>query len=415
MFKILKQIRESLVFALNAIVVNKLRTFLSLLGITIGIFAIITVFTIIDSLERNIRDSISSLGSNVVYIQKWPWSAGGDYPWWKYYKRPLPTLEESEYIKKKSAKSAAVTFNVFFRRTVKHKNNSIENVEINAATSDYENIKSFEISNGRFFNNLEFNNGKNLAVIGETIAKDLFDGKDPIGQTIKIGGKKTTVIGVFEKEGKNAIGETSVDDLIFITINYAKTMIDLKRTGPWIMAKSNPDVAVEELMEELRGIMRSLRRLKPMEEDNFALNQISVISSGLDNIFKSINIGGAIIGGFSLLVGGFGIANIMFVSVRERTNIIGIQKALGAKQFFILSQFLFEAVLLTVVGGAIGLILVWLGTLIVSNSMDFSIVLTTGNIIKGLLISAIIGLISGFVPAYQASKLDPVVAMGATS
>ena len=192
-------------------------------------------------------------------------------------------------------------------------------------------------------------------------------------------------------------------------------MIDLKRTGPWIMAKSNPDVAVEELMEELRGIMRSLRRLKPMEEDNFALNQISVISSGLDNIFKSINIGGAIIGGFSLLVGGFGIANIMFVSVRERTNIIGIQKALGAKQFFILSQFLFEAVLLTVVGGAIGLILVWLGTLIVSNSMDFSIVLTTGNIIKGLLISAIIGLISGFVPAYQASKLDPVVAMGATS
>lgn len=415
MFKILKQIKESFVFALNTVVVNKLRTALSLLGITIGIFAIITVFTIIDSLESNVRESIQSLGNDVVYIQKWPWGGAGEYPWWKYFKRPQPTLAESNFIRKKSDKAAAITFNVQFSRTVKYKSNSIEGTSVQASTIDYPELKSFEIANGRFISSFEMNNGRNVAVIGSNIAKDLFDGQDPIGKNFKIGNKKTTVVGVFAVEGSNAIGEDSLDDLIFIPVNFAKSLIDFEKVGPWIMVKPKEGIAVEELMEELRGIMRSVRRLSPKEEEDFALNQISVISDSLDTIFKQINIAGGIIGGFSLLVGGFGIANIMFVSVRERTKLIGIEKALGAKKYFILLQFLFEAIMLTIVGGAIGLLLIYVGTLIANSSMDFKITLTSGNIVLGLVISAIIGLLSGFIPAFQASRLDPIVAMSSNS
>jgi len=415
MLKVLKQIKESLLFAVNAVIVNKLRTFLSLLGITIGIFAIITVFTIIDSLESSVRDSLNDLGSDVVYIQKWPWGDGGEYPWWKYFKRPNPTLEEAMFVKKKSASAYSVTFNCAFNRTVKYKNNSIERTQVRAASSDFEKSRSFEITNGRFISSMEFTNGRNVAVLGGNIAKELFVGENPVGKSIKVGGKKTRIIGVFEKEGENAIGETSIDELVYISANYAKTLADFKRIGPWITVSPKENIAVEELMDELRGIMRSIRRLKPKEEDTFALNQISLLSGQLDNIFKVINLAGGIIGGFSLLVGGFGIANIMFVSVRERTSMIGIEKALGAKRYFILLQFLFESVMLTITGGAIGLLLIYLGTLIVNSSGEFTIILTSGNIVLGLSISAIIGVVSGFVPALQASKLDPVVAMSATS
>ncbi|KAB2867181.1 MAG: FtsX-like permease family protein, partial [Bacteroidales bacterium] len=407
--------RESMQFAYQAITANKLRTFLSLFGITIGIFAIISVFTMVDSLEKNVRDSLQSLGKNVVYVQKWPWGGNEEYPWWKYMNRPQPTIDDMEEIRRRSNLAEAACFNVGFRQQVKYLRNDIPDVTIYGISTDYDNIRSFELAEGRFFSPFELNAGRNLTVIGHNIAKNLFEGADPIGKTIQIGGKKLSVIGVFEKEGKSAIGEDSNDDLVIIPLEIAKSMVDFRRNGPWIMVKAKPNVDVADLMDELRGILRSYHRLKPLDDDNFALNQISLMKDSLDAIFGSINFAGGFIAFFSIIVGGFGIANIMFVSVKERTSQIGIQKALGAKRYFILIQFLYESVLLAVLGGAIGLLLIFVGTMLINNFTDFSIYLTIPNIIRGILISAIIGIASGFVPAWIASRLSPVEAINTKS
>ncbi|HPV55559.1 MAG TPA: ABC transporter permease, partial [Tenuifilaceae bacterium] len=262
--------RESMTFAYQAITANKLRTFLSLFGITIGIFAIISVFTMVDSLEKNVRDSLQSLGKNVVYVQKWPWGGNEEYPWWKYMNRPQPTIDDMEEIRRRSNLTEAACFNVGFRQQVKYQRNDIPDVTIYGVSTDYDNIRSFELAEGRFFSPFELNAGRNLTVIGHNIAKNLFEGADPIGKTIHLGGKKLSVIGVFEKEGKSAIGEDSNDDLVLIPLEVAKSMVDFRRNGPWIMVKAKPNVDVADLMDELRGILRSHHRLKPLDDDNFA-------------------------------------------------------------------------------------------------------------------------------------------------
>lgn len=412
---VLYLLKESLLFAFNSLILNKLRTFLSLLGITIGIFAIITVFTVIDSLENSIRNSIATLGDNVVYVQKWPWSMGGEYPWWKYLSRPVPKLAESSEIMKRSSLAKAATFMIFTQKTVQYKDNYADNIQIVGAEHSYEDIRSFEISNGRYFSPFESNNGKSRAVIGTEIAKQLFLDEDPVGKTIKIGGKKILVIGVFKKEGSDMFG-MNMDDQILIPINYAKTVVDIRneRLGPLVMVKAKDGITANELIDELTGIMRSIRRLKPTEDDNFALNQSSLISQGFDKLFVIIDIAGLIIGGFSILVGGFGIANIMFVSVKEQTKLIGIQKALGAKNYFILLQFLYESVILALIGGLLGLILIFILTLVVSAMADMDFSMSVWNVSLGLIISVSIGIISGIVPAYNAAKLNPVEAIASS-
>ncbi|HOK60769.1 MAG: ABC transporter permease, partial [Tenuifilum sp.] len=403
--------RESMQFAYQSVKANKLRTFLSLFGITIGIFAIISVFTMIDSLEKNVRDSLQALGKKVVYVQKWPWGGNEEYPWWKYLNRPEPTLSDLEEIRRKSLLTDAACFNVAYNKQLKYNGNNIPDATIYGISTDFDKIRTFDLSEGRFFNQFEINSGRPYAIIGSDIAKDLFQGANPLDKTIKIGGQKVTVIGVFAKEGKSAIGENSLDNMVIIPLNLARTMVDLRNSGPWIMVKAKDDTSVEDLIDELRGILRAHHRLKPLDEDDFALNQIDLLKDSLDSIFASINFAGGFIAFFSIIVGGFGIANIMFVSVKERTSQIGVQKALGAKRYFILIQFLYEAVLLAVAGGVIGLLLIFIGTLAVTHGLDFNVSLTLSNIIRGLLISAVIGIVSGFVPAWVASRLSPVEAI----
>jgi len=416
---ILNLIKESFVFAFNALKVNRLRTMLTLLGITIGIFAIISVFTVLDALESTIRNSLSSLGDDIIYVQKWPWTPppGEEYAWWEYLKRPLPSPKEYEQIKKYSEKTLAANFAVSTVRNVKYKNLTAENVIIWANSHELEKIRTFELEDGRYFTPFESNAGKNICLIGHEVANNLFAGVDPLGKEIKIQGRKITIVGVIKKEGKDILGGGgSLDEMVIIPVNYAKNFLDIKsdNVNPMIMIKAKPGVSLNELMDEIKSIIRSARNLSPKQKVNFALNQASLLTSSLDQIFAVINFAGWLIGGFSILVGGFGIANIMFVSVKERTNIIGIQKALGAKRFFILFQFLFESVLLSLVGGALGLVLIYLGSLIANAKTDFEIVLTFGNIVLGLTISAIIGIISGFAPARSAAKLNPVEAINTT-
>ncbi|MDD3859232.1 MAG: ABC transporter permease [Bacteroidales bacterium] len=409
---IFRLIGDSVKFALNSLVINKLRTVLSLLGITIGIFSIISVMTTIDSLERSIRDNVSSLGDNKIYIQKWPWSFGKDYPWWKYMNRPLPNLDETEKIKQQSIYSESVAFAASTSKTAEYEDKYVENAGVMLLSHDYDQVQAIDIEKGRYFSQLESNNGKNVAVIGAVIAESLFGELNPIDKKIKIAGRKISIIGVCKKEGEDMFN-SSMDEVIMIPVNFGKNIFDIESDAlnPFIIVKAKENVSAEQLVDELTIIMRTIRRLKPMEEDNFALNQASMISKGLDSIFKILDIAGIIIGGFAILVGGFGIANIMFVSVKERTKEIGIQKAIGAKSYLILIQFLTEASVLSLVGGIVGLILVWLLTLVASSMTPLHFALSFGNILSGTLISIVIGVVSGYAPARKAAKLDPVTAM----
>jgi putative ABC transport system permease protein len=410
----LRLIKESIFMAWHALVVNKLRTFLSLLGVTIGIFAIISVFTAVDSLESNVKGSLDQLGSNVIYVQKWPWAFGGDYPWWKYWQRPVPSYKEMDELKHRNNLAEGFCFMANIgNATVKFKSNSVENCELSLVSHDFAQINSFNLESGRYFAESESYGGYPVAIIGNSIKDALFPNSDALDQSIIIRGRKVKIIGVFAKEGESLIGNSN-DNGITLPVNFATKFIDLKsdRIDPVIMVKAKPGISNAELMDELKANMRSIRRQRPMEDDSFALNETKLLSTQVSGLFDAISIAGWIIGGFSILVGGFGIANIMFVSVKERTPLIGIQKSLGAKNYFILIQFLSESIVLCLFGGILGLVLVYIGT-IVAGFFDFNMVLTFSNIVLGLTVSTIIGLVSGFIPAYNASRLDPVEAIRA--
>ncbi|TAJ13812.1 ABC transporter permease [Marinilabiliaceae bacterium JC017] len=417
MILVYKFFKESFLFALSALHSNKLRTLLTLSGVTIGIFSIISVFTLIDYLEKQVQESIQSLGDNVIYIQKWPWTppeGESEYPWWRYLNRPVPNLDEYETVQRRSQIAASTAFMMAAERPVIYADNSYDNVAVMGVSHDFERIWSFNIRNGRYFSWFESHKGANVALLGADVAGELFQGADPVGKRIKLMGRKLEVIGVFEREGEDMFGN-SLDKNMVIPVNYAKSLFNLRSetVQPLVMVKAKNGFSVDDLVDELTGIMRTTRRLKPLEDNNFALNRISLVQRNFDSLFSAIDFAGWFIGGFSILVGGFGIANIMFVSVRERTRIIGIQKALGAKRRFVLWQFLIESTFLSLLGGIAGLGLILLISLGVNQAMDLAIHLSLVNILKGIGISVVIGILSGYIPAWFASRLDPVNAINA--
>lgn len=414
---LIRLIYESFVFAFGSLKANKLRTFLSLLGITVGIFAIISVFTIIDSLEKSIHESLEELGTNMIYIQKWPWmppEGETEIPYWKYANRPSPEIGEADEILKRAKTVDNTVFLFGFSRTVQTGSNNMDNVVIMATSFGLLDIWNLDVEKGRYFTENEMRSGVPVAVIGSDIADKLFPNMNPLNREIKIQGFKLKVIGVYKRKGQDSFG-TSMDKYVHISVTKSLYMIDIRNNdiGQTICVKAKPNVDNDKFKAELEGIMRTLHRLKPMEENDFALNEVSLVTNSVDQLFAAIKTVGGIIGGFAIIVGGFGIANIMFVSVKERTKIIGIQKSLGAKRYFILLQFIFEAIVLSVIGGIVGLLLIYIGSLIVTYIADFDIILTSGNILKGILISSGIGFAAGFMPALSAARLDPVKAINA--
>ncbi|EDM36853.1 ABC transporter efflux protein [Pedobacter sp. BAL39] len=389
-----------------------MRTILSLLGITIGIFTIIFVFSAVDSLRAKLQASVDKLGSSTVFVQKWPWGGFGDYPWWKYVNRPEPSLRDYELLKGRLEYVEGISFEISANsRTVKYRSNSVEGAGVRSASQDFDKTWNLDFQEGRYFTENEGKSGAPVVIIGADISEGLFNGETAIGKSITVMGRRMNVIGVFKKEGEDMMG-MSQDKNILMPLNFAKGLMDVEseRYDPTITVRGKSYIPLEEVESEIRGAMRSIRRTKPGAEDDFALNKSTIASNQLDQMFHMLNIGGAVIGIFSILVGGFGIANIMFVSVKERTNIIGIQKSLGAKNYFILLQFLFEAIALCLMGGGIGLILVYFSTFAISAT-GFEMILFWDNVVLGIGISVAIGTISGFWPAFSASRLDPVEAI----
>ncbi len=409
-------LKESIALTFSFLKANKLRSALSVLGITIGIFCIVSIITATHSLEQNLRANLDKMGDNIVYVQKMPWSFGARTPWWAYQSRPQTSVKEYERVKLECDKNIIKSIAFFYEfgnNTLTSPIEELTDIRATAIKGDFFEINQWELADGRTFSNFEIEKGGNSCIIGYNIGKSLFAGKNPVGRKIKLNGQKITIIGVLDYQGNN-MGGSQYDDIVVLSSVYASKFAKPKSNNnisTSIALKGYKETDIKYLEFEVRRIMRSIRRLKPKISDNFAVNKLTTISNLMDNTFKQLDIVAWIIGGFSLLVGGFGIANIMFVSVKERTGIIGLQKALGAKQKFILSQFLFESVMLCILGAMIGILIVVLGSFFVSSYTSFQVYFSTKIFIIGVSISIVIGLVAGMAPALLAARMDPVVAL----
>jgi putative ABC transport system permease protein len=410
----LRLLKESFGFAMNALRSNKLRTLLSLLGVTIGIFSIIAVLSAVDSLNRKITKDIGSLDNSTVFFFKYCFGPS-DVPDWKIDQFPNVTYDEYKLLKNNLTDVENVCFQFYAgRETIKHELKSISSIVVIPCTYEMYDIEKFDFEEGRFFSEKESNSGDNTVVIGHDIADALFEGTSPIDKYVRLYGQRFRVIGVLKKVGDRLISfGSNPDTTIYPTVNKIRSLFgdNTKSFTPIVIIKPVKGVDVESLKAQIAYRIRNFRGIKSGQADNFFINLLKGATDMIDETIGLMNVMGWVIAGFSLLVGGFGIANIMFVSVKERTNLIGIQKSLGAKNRFILFQFLFEAIILSVLGGIIGLFMVWGIALILTNALDFEFVLSLGNILLGTGLAAVIGLISGILPAIAASKLDPVEAI----
>ena len=385
---------------------------MSLLGVTIGIFSIIAVLAAVDSMDKKIKEDLSDMDMNTVYLMRFSFGPS-EIPRWKRDQFPDVTFEEFEHIKRNVNGVDKISFNLFTRNeNIKYESKTVNSIRVKPSTEDFFDIEPLKIEQGRLFNAAESNSGSPVIVIGSEVATGLFENADPIGKKVRLYGQKFTVIGVLKKQGQNTFGDSS-DVAVFFPVNFLRRLYgdNNDMLTPAILIKPEKGIDIEEFKAELSQKLRVHRGVKTGEIDNFFMNVLSGFTDFIDNIVGQMNAIGWGISAFSLLVGGFGIANIMFVSVKERTNLIGIQKALGAKNKFILFQFLFEAVILSLIGGLIGMFLVWIIAIVLSNTLDFEFVLSASNMLLGSGLAAFIGLIAGIIPAITASKLDPVEAI----
>ena len=408
----LRLLKESFGFAINALTNNKLRTLLSLLGVTIGILSIIAVLAAVDSLDRKITKDLSSLDKNTIYLMRFSFGPS-EIPQWKREQFPNVKFDEYTYLKESLNNTDQVGYQLFVKReSIKYDSKLVSDVNVVPVSSEFIDIQGLEFEQGRFYNESESNSGTAVIVLGYEIAEGLFGETNALGKNIRLYGQRFTVIGVLKKQGAGVFGDSN-DTSVFLPVNFLRRLYGDNNDSmtPVILIKPKKGVDMDAYKAEITYKLRSIRGVKAGEIDNFFINVLSGFTDLIDGIIGQMNVVGWIISGFSLLVGGFGIANIMFVSVKERTNLIGIQKSLGAKNRFILFQFLFEAVILSIIGGIIGLILVWIISVILTKVLDFEFILSMGNIMLGTGLAALIGLISGILPAITASKLDPVEAI----
>lgn len=410
-------VAESASFAFFSIRSDKLRTFLSLFGVTVGIFSIVAVFCAVDSLKANIMEGVQSFGSDIVYIDRFPMAQeegedGEPLQWWDYLQRPEITEENFEYVARNAALAESVVYVIMGNGNASYRRNNYSNAFLVITTDGLENVMSYSLAEGRDFSQMEIRGGSNVAILGYNVAQELFGDSYPVGKKVKVKGGSATVVGVLEKQGESMVSIVNTDDAVILPLQFGKTVLASAWGSGMMMAAPAEGVSRDAFIDELRLLLRSCRGLSPSERDDFAINEMTFLLDMLDSVFRGISKAGWIIGAFSLIIGGFGIANIMFVSVQERMNQIGIQKALGAKRYVILTQFMVEASFLSLAGGLVGILLVFLISIPVNAVSEyFTITLSPDNAIAGMLIAVVLGILSGLIPAWKAATVDPVRAI----
>lgn len=410
MRKTLEILGTGLKMALGEFRSNKLRTFLSLFGITIGIFCIIGVLATVSSLEQNVQKDIKSLGSNTIFIDKWDYS--GQIPYWKLMNRPTPKYHEMALLRKAVPEAANIAFALQRMDKVEFQDQVLDNVRMYGISEDFSNIQTIEVIDGRYLQQTDFDYASNSVVIGYKVAEELFGKPErAVGKIINIYNRNVNVVGLIKKQGSSIIGGWEFDNCILLSYGFMKTLVREDRSDPVIMLQGKEVIPMKALRDEVTGAMRSIRKLKPTQVDNFSLNDVDAFGEFAAGIFSGINMGGFFIAILSLFVGMFGVANIMFVTVRERTPQIGLKKAIGAKKMTIMMEFLMESAFLCILGGLIGLLLVFLLTLAISSSIGFPITISLKIMTIAVSICIIVGVLAGIIPASIASKMDPVVAI----
>jgi putative ABC transport system permease protein len=407
----------SLKMALQEFRSNKLRTFLSLLGITFGIFCIISVLATINSMKTAVQNDIKSLGTNTIFIDKWEYRNDNNYPWWRYYKRPTPKYEELKQIKDRVSIIENATYMTSDQSVFEYQNDLLNGINYYGVTEDFAKIEHFNIGDGRYLLQTDFDQGASSLVIGFNVAQKIFaNPENAIGKTVRLkGGKPAVVIGVIEKQGQSMMDMWQYDDCIIMPYKFLKQIIRDEDAQPKIIVEGKENISIPSLKDELQGAMRSIHKLSPSQEDDYSLNDIESFSKFMDSIFSNINIGGWAIAALSLIVGMFGVANIMFVTVRERTAQIGLKKALGAKRSTIISEFLLESSFLCIIGGLIGMIAVFILAAILSQVFSFKVFIPVDIIMLAVGICLCVGILAGIIPAMIAARLDPVVAIRSTN
>lgn len=416
---LLQRLLESLRFAWNAIRSNRQRSLLTMLGVGTGIFAITGILTMVNSLETSITSSLASLGNSVFFVHNWPW-AEQNQDWYKFVNRPKVSYEDYLVLQNRLEQVEGVTFTASARnRLVRSGGNSASGVEVSGVTEDVEKIGSWELLEGRPFTRMEFYRGAPVTVIGTNVAESLFPNSSAVDQYIRASGKRLLVVGVLEKKGQGLMQfGSSEDDKVYVPYKKFANMFALnsRSVDKVLTVKASNHDVLPFVEQETIGAIRMARGLSPRMEDNFSINKQEALMDRFSSVFGYLRIGGVVISIFSILIGGFSIGNIMYISVRERTNEIGVQKALGSSKGFILSQFITESLMLCLLGGALGILFVFLvGALVqgVLSTMELSlsVAFSTSDLMLGMGLSALIGLVAGTMPALMAARLDPVEAI----
>jgi len=395
---------EGLKISLSALGINKTRSFLTTLCIIIGIVMVTLMNAVSNGMDAEFDKSMAMMGQDVVYVEKHPWNRGPDYEWWKYRSRRDIKLDYVEEIRESSRLASAVSASASRGTSIRYKDVSAGGVFIAGVTDKYFDTAGLNIETGRAFTPEEIQRGAKVTVLGATLAESLFDRENPLGKEVRIGGQRFRVIGLLEKQGK-FLGLADMD---------RRAITPIKAYGQLFSLRSNIQIAVkfpnEEILEEgeyeIEGVMRRVRGLDATEENDFELNKPQAFEAQLSSFKAGLYMVGGGLTALSLIIGGIGVMNIMFVSVRERTKEIGIRKAVGAKAWEILYQFLIEAVIMCLLGGLIGLLLSYPLSMLLNQifvaSIDISVVLAA------IILCSIVGLIFGFIPAYRAAKSDPI-------
>jgi putative ABC transport system permease protein len=405
--KLLIELKESLAIAWSAIRANKMRSVLTTLGIVIGIVTVTLMGTAIAGLNGAFLKAISHIGADVLFVMREDWSGPDTEDEWRMIqKRPHLTVEQAAELERDLTLATAVTPLAFDQRTIKFGKRSADGVRIVGSTEQLLQTGGVGIGNGRFLSAAEAEGGRPVCVIGSMVATNLFPRESPLGQKIVIGQQPFEVIGVLEKQG-DIFGQ--FDNQAIIPLRQMMAGFQHTHDLEVVEVKVKDVRNLESAREELHSIMRRVRRLAPGDPDDFSINQQEEILTKVHKITAIIGGIGLFITGLSLFVGGIGIMNIMFVSVTERTREIGIRKAIGAKRRTILLQFLVEAATICLIGGAIGLGIAWPVTLVLQQYMPASMSPTVVSL--AVLVSLLTGLVSGFVPAWRAARMNPVDAL----